>query len=70
MQYLFWVASFMADPFNSLIQQHEWWKVIWMSNGQVFECHLNTNQPNHLKTKQMSAILNGLFQMIRTVAIA
>ena len=28
-----------------------------MSDGPVFECHLNTRQPNHLKARQMGAIL-------------
>ena len=28
-----------------------------MPNGQVFECYLNTGQPNHLNTGQMDAIL-------------
>ena len=30
---------------------------IWMPNGLVFECHLNTRQLNHLDTRQMDAIL-------------
>ena len=29
----------------------------WMSNGLVFECHLNTGQPDHLNARQMDAIL-------------
>ena len=28
-----------------------------MSNGLVIKCHLNTNQPEHLNTGQMDAIL-------------
>ena len=28
-----------------------------MSNSPVFECHLNTGQPNHLNARQMDAIL-------------
>ena len=29
----------------------------WKPNGLVFECHLNTGQPNHLNTRLMKAIL-------------
>ena len=28
-----------------------------MPDGTVFDCHLNTGQPNHLKTRQMDPIL-------------
>ena len=35
----------------------KWSKRGWMPNGLVFECHLNTGQPNHLNTAQMDAIL-------------
>ena len=28
-----------------------------MPNGPVFECHLNTGQPDHLNAEQMDAIL-------------
>ena len=29
----------------------------WMTNGPVFECHMNIGQPDHLNTGQMDAIL-------------
>ena len=35
----------------------EWLKRVWMPNGLVFECHLNTGQPNHLNTGQMDNII-------------
>ena len=35
----------------------KWSKRGWMPNGLVFECHLNTGQPDHLNTKQMDSIL-------------
>ena len=35
----------------------EWSKRVWMPNDLVFECHLNTEQPNHLNTGLMDAIL-------------
>ena len=30
----------------------EWWKVVWMPNGPVSECHLNTENPNRLHTEK------------------
>ena len=42
-----------------------------MPNGLVFECHLNTGQPNHLNTGQMAAILFLMYwsgaRMVRLV---
>ena len=35
----------------------KWSKRGQMPNGLVFECHLNTGQPNHLNIRQMDAIL-------------
>ena len=35
----------------------EWSKRGLMPIGQVFECHLNTRQPNHLNFEQMDTIL-------------
>ena len=35
----------------------EWSKIGWMPNGPALQCHLNTGQPDHLKTGQMDAIL-------------
>ena len=35
----------------------KWSKRGWMPTGPVFECHLNTGQPNHLNMRQMHAIL-------------
>ena len=35
----------------------KWSERSWMPNGQVFNYHLNTRQPDHLNTRQMDAIL-------------
>ena len=35
----------------------KWSKRGWMPNGPVFECYLNTGQPDHLNTGQMDTIL-------------
>ena len=45
----------------------EWWKVIWMLNSSVLECHLITEKPNPLKTEQMAAILNVRFSNGSTI---
>ena len=39
-----------------------------MSNGLVKECGLNTEQPNHLKTQQVLAILNVQSHIVGTKA--
>ena len=44
-----------SEYWTSLV--FEWLKIGVMPNGLVFECHLNTGQPNHLNTGQMDAIL-------------
>ena len=36
----------------------------WMPNGPEFKCHLNTQQPNHLNTGQMNAILFS-YELVR-----
>ena len=41
-----------------------------LTNSPVFKCHLNTEQPNHLKIKQRVAFLKFGFQLVGTKAIA
>ena len=36
--------------------EFEWWEVVQMSNDPVFEWHLNTKQPDHLKMAGISNI--------------
>ena len=35
----------------------EWSKRSWVSNGPVFECHLNTGQQHHLNSGHMDTVL-------------
>ena len=35
----------------------KWLKVVWLPNGPIFECHLNTEQPGHLRFKSIYLVL-------------
>ena len=37
--------------------EFKWSKRGWMPNGPVFECHLNSKQPDHLNTRKIDNIL-------------
>ena len=54
-QFLLKTVQWGSEYRTSLVL--EWSKRGWMPNGPVFECHLNTGQPNHFKTGQMDAFL-------------
>ena len=57
-----WWSEYRTSPDFQL------WKVVRMSNGLVKECGLNTEEPNHLKTKQVVAILNVQSPIVGTKA--